>query len=67
MNNIDSLKQMTDEELQNELMNLRKQQFTMRMKKATGTLDKTHFVKQVRKRIAQVKTLMTEKAVCHEE
>ena len=40
---------------------LRKEQFNLRMKKANGTLDKTHLITQVRKAIAQIKTIMTEK------
>lgn len=56
------LKKMTIDELQSELLTLRKEQFTLRMKKANATLDKTHFVRLVRKAIARVKTILTEKA-----
>lgn len=61
MKDINELKTMTIDELQTELLLLRKEQFTLRMKKANGTLDKTHFVTKVRKAIARVKTIMTEK------
>lgn len=56
------LRSMTTDELQTELLSLRKEQFLLRMKKASGALDKTHIVKGVRRAIARVKTIMTEKA-----
>lgn len=56
------LRKLTPEELQAKLLSLRKEQFTLRMKRANGALDKTHFVTMVRKAIAKVKTIMTEKA-----
>lgn len=62
MKNTKELKSLTLDELQRELLSLRKEQFTLRMKKASGALDKTHFVTMVRKAIARVKTIMTEKA-----
>jgi large subunit ribosomal protein L29 len=62
MNSAKELRKLTVEELQAKLLSLRKEQFTLRMKKANGALDKTHFVTMVRKAIAKVKTIMTEKA-----
>ena len=56
------LRKLTPEELQAKLLSLRKDQFTLRMKRANGALDKTHFITMVRKAIAKVKTIMTEKA-----
>ena len=64
--NIKELRKLTVDELQAELLTLRKGQFTLRMRKASDALDKTHFVTMVRKAIAKVKTIMTEKAgKCH--
>ena len=62
MKQTNDLKNMPIDELQTELLILRKNQFTLRMKKANGSLDKTHLITLVRKSIARVKTLMTEKA-----
>ena len=62
MKQTNELKKMTTDELQTELLSLRKDQFTLRMKKANGSLDKTHLVTIVRKAIARVKTIMTVKA-----
>jgi len=59
---IKDIKDMTVDELQAELLILRKEQFTLRMKKANGTLDKKHLVTIVRKNVARVKTMMTQKA-----
>lgn len=54
------LRKMSIPELEQELLAMRKTQFEMRMKKANGTLDKTHTIGMVRKTIARIKTLMTE-------
>ncbi|KTD26974.1 MULTISPECIES: 50S ribosomal protein L29 [Legionella] len=58
---VKELRGFTHQQLEDELLSLRKNQFNLRMKKANGTLDKTHQVAQVRKAIAQVKTIMSEK------
>lgn len=65
MKNINELRALSSDELQSELMSLRRQQFGLRMKKANGTLDKTHVFAQVRKAIARVKTIMTENGGRH--
>ncbi|HBD7136306.1 TPA: 50S ribosomal protein L29 [Legionella pneumophila] len=62
MKKIDELRNMSVEELQNELLSLRKDEFNLRMKKASGSLDKTHLITMVRKSVAKVKTILTEKA-----
>ncbi|HAU0159972.1 TPA: 50S ribosomal protein L29 [Legionella pneumophila] len=62
MKKINELRNMSVEELQNELLSLRKDQFNLRMKKASGSLDKTHLITMVRKSVAKVKTILTEKA-----
>jgi len=61
MKEISELRTMSVDELQNELLILRKTQFNHRLKKASGSLDKPHLVKQVRRTVARVKTIMTEK------
>jgi large subunit ribosomal protein L29 len=55
------LRQKTVEELKVELDGLQLQQFKLRMAKATGQLAKTHQVGLVRKEIARIKTVLTEK------
>jgi large subunit ribosomal protein L29 len=48
------------EELENELVELRREQFNLRMQAATGQLSQNHEHGRVRKDIARVKTVLTE-------
>jgi large subunit ribosomal protein L29 len=50
------------EELQQSLLSLLKDQFNLRMQKATGQLAQTHMLGQVRRDIARVKTVLNQKA-----
>ena len=56
------LKSKSVEELNAELLGLLREQFNIRMQAATGQLAQTHLMKQVRRDIARVKTILTEKA-----
>ncbi|KAA8982586.1 MULTISPECIES: 50S ribosomal protein L29 [Gammaproteobacteria] len=56
------LRDKSAEELNQELMRLFKEQFNLRMRKATGQLNQSHLLRQTRRDIARVKTVMTEKA-----
>jgi len=56
------LKDKTVEQLQEELLGLRREQFNLRMQAATGQLNQTHMMKQVRRDIARIKTILNEKA-----
>lgn len=59
--NAQELKTKSTKELQDELLNLRKEQFNLRMQKATGQLARPDQVKKVRRNIARVKTVLNEK------
>jgi len=50
------------EELNEELLNLLREQFNLRMQHSTGQLEKTDELRKVRRNIARVKTILTEKA-----
>ncbi|RUO27495.1 50S ribosomal protein L29 [Aliidiomarina sanyensis] len=50
------------EELNQELLGLLREQFNLRMQAATGQLNQTHLLKQVRRDIARVKTVINQKA-----
>ena len=50
------------EDLNAQLLSLRGDQFKLRMQKATGQLGQTHLLKQARRDIARVKTILEEKA-----
>ena len=45
-----------------QLLELREDQFKLRMQKATGQLGQTHLLKQNQRDIARVKTVLREKA-----
>jgi large subunit ribosomal protein L29 len=52
------MRQKSATELQAHLVELRKEQFSLRMQKATGQLAKTHDARRVRREIARVNTLL---------
>lgn len=56
------LRTKTPDQLGDDLSSLKKEQFNLRFQKATGQLEKTSRVKQVRKDIARIKTIAAEKA-----
>jgi large subunit ribosomal protein L29 len=59
---LSSLKTMTPDQLGDELLNLKKEQFNLRFQRATGQLENTERVREVRRQIARVKTLSRQKA-----
>ena len=56
------LKEKSVEELNAELINLLREQFNLRMQHTTGQLEKTDQLRKVRRNIASVKTILTQKA-----
>jgi large subunit ribosomal protein L29 len=50
------------DQLKDELLKLKKEQFNLRFQAATGQLEKTGRVTEVRRDIARVKTILREKA-----
>ena len=59
---IDEIRGMTPDQLSEALLNLKKEQFNLRFQAATGQVEKTHRVDQVRKDIARIKTVLRSKA-----
>ena len=51
----------TPDQLNDDLAALKKEQFNLRFQKATGQLEKTARVRQVRRDIARIKTIAAEK------
>lgn len=49
------------DELKQELLELRKEQFNLRMQKGMGESPKPHLHKRVRRDIARIKTILTQK------
>ena len=54
---LSDIKAMTPDQLQDELLSLKKEQFNLRFQRATGQLENTSRVREVRKDIARVRTL----------
>jgi large subunit ribosomal protein L29 len=48
-------------ELKDELLNLRKEQFNLRMQKGVGQVSKPHLFTEVRRNIARLKMVMADK------
>ena len=59
---VNELRGKSVDELQQVLLGLMKDQFNYRMQKSTGQLGQSHLLSAVRKDIARVKTLISEKA-----
>ena len=55
------LREKETEELYEELLRLRKEQFGLRMQDASGQLGQYHLLNQVKRDIARVKTVIVEK------
>jgi len=60
--NANELRNKSAQDLEQELLNLRREQFALRMQQGTGQLGKPHRVKAVRRDIARIKTILNEKA-----
>jgi len=59
---IDDIKVMTDDQLQQQLLQLKREQFNLRFQAATNQLEKPSRVKEVRRTIARIKTLQNQRA-----
>ena len=62
MAKIDDLKARTDDQLQEELANLKREQFNLRFQAATNQLEKPSRVREVRRTIAQIRTLQNQRS-----
>ena len=56
------IRKKTDKQLREEIVSLRKQQFDLRMQHAAGQMPRGHLIKNVRKDIARLKTVLAERA-----
>lgn len=62
MSKIDDLRLKSDDELSTQLGELKREQFNLRFQAATGQLEKAARVREVRRGIARIKTLQSERA-----
>jgi len=58
---IDDVRGLTPDQLAEALLNLKKEQFNLRFQAATGQVEKTHRVNEIRKDIARIKTVLRAK------
>ena len=56
------IREKSAEDLNKQLLELLREQFNLRMQNSTGQLGQPHLLKAVRRDIARVKTVLTEKA-----
>lgn len=61
MNTVE-LREKSVEELDTALLELLREQFNLRMQNSTGQLAQTHLLKNVRRDIARIKTILNQKA-----
>ena len=52
----------TPDQLNDDMSELKKEQFNLRFQKATGQLEKTSRVREVRRDIARIETILSEKS-----
>jgi large subunit ribosomal protein L29 len=59
--NASELRNKNQAELKEELLDLLREQFNLRMQRASGQLNKGHLLRNVRRNIARVKTVLNQK------
>ena len=59
---IDDLKVQSDDQLQQQLLELKREQFNLRFQAATNQLEKPSRVREVRRTIARIRTLQNQRA-----
>jgi large subunit ribosomal protein L29 len=62
MAQIEDLKGKSDDQLTDELSELKREQFNLRFQAATNQIEKPSRIREVRRTIARIKTLQTERA-----
>ena len=62
MSKVEDLRTKTDDQLSAELTELKREQFNLRFQAATNQLERPARVREVRRSIAQIKTLPNERA-----
>ncbi|MBE9144417.1 50S ribosomal protein L29 [Planktothrix mougeotii] len=63
---VEEARQLNDEELSQQILEVKKQLANLRLLKATGRLEKTHEFKHIRHRLAQLKTVERERQISNQ-
>jgi large subunit ribosomal protein L29 len=58
---VTDLRVMSDDQLNDEVLRMKKEQFNLRFQRATGQLENTSRVREVRRDIARAKTIASQK------
>ena len=65
--NVKEIRDLSNDELEREVTSLKEELYNLRFAQATGSLENPAKMKDVRKTIARIKTVMTERANSNEE
>lgn len=60
-NKTKDLRAMSIDELESKLVEVKKEQFNLRVQQSTGQLQNTAMIRKVRKEVAKINTLITER------
>ena len=61
MANVKELREKDEAGLKEEILNIRKEQFNLRMQQGAGEMSKPHLFRNARRDVARVKTILAEK------
>ncbi len=65
--NVKEIRDLSNEELEREVTSLKEELYDLRFAQATGSLENPARIKDVKKTIARIKTVMTERASAQAE
>lgn len=60
--NVKEIREKSNEELNKEMTSLKEELFNLRFQQATGQLENTSKIRDIKKTIARIKTIITERA-----
>ena len=63
--NVKEVRDLSNEELEKEVVSLKEELYELRFAQATGTLENPARIREVRKTIARIKTVITERKNAH--
>ena len=58
---LDDIRAMTPDQMEDAILNLKKERFNLRFQRATGQLENTSRLKEARRDIARIKTIAAQK------
>ena len=58
---MEDIRAMSDDQMEDAVLNLKKERFNLRFQRATGQLENTSRLKQARRDIARIKTIAAQK------